>query len=90
MVDHNKPPRLGTNRPYVVRVHLKNHKGHYKLLGRNALAFKVWYESTEKALQGTKVQFFESTCGSEGVTVVVVPSKAPSGYTREQLEVVGL
>lgn len=82
MVDHKKPP--------VVRVHLKNHKGHYKLLGRNALAFKVWYESTEKALQGTKVQFFESTCGSEGVTMVVVPDKAPSGYTREQLQVVGL
>lgn len=79
MTAHKKPP--------VVRVHVKGRKSCYKILGRNALSFKVWYESTEKALQGTKVQFFESVCGAEGVTMVVVPDKAPSGYTREQLEV---
>lgn len=79
MTAHKKPP--------VVRVHVKGRKGCFKLLGRNALAFKVWYESTEKALQGTKVQFCESVCGAEGVTMVVAPDKASSGYTREQLEV---
>lgn len=79
MTAHKKPP--------VVRVHVKGRKSCYKLLGRNALAFKVWYESTEKALQGTKVDFYEGVSGTEGISFIINPDKCPSGYTREQLEV---
>lgn len=62
-------------------------QGVFKIYGRDALEFRVWWESSCEALQGTKVAFYDATLGNPGHTFVINRSKKGWGFRRSSLTV---